>query len=98
MSERQEIRKRWTVWHLVAALAAVLAGVLATHNAWQDIYRIAMVDPEASHILLVPIAITWLVWVRKGRFRQCQPHRSLIGTAMILIGWLLWDRGYRGGE
>src|ERR1051325_8372488 len=98
VKDRHQGRRQWTIWPLVFALLAVTAGVLATHNAWLDMYRIAMVDEESSHIFLVPIAVMWLVWGREGRFRQCQPHRSLIGTVLIGIGWLMWDRGYRGGD
>ncbi len=98
MTERHEHRKQWTVWHLVAAVLAIAAGVFATRNAWGDMFHIAMVDDESSHVLLVPIAVAWLVWVRKGRIRQCQPSRSLIGTALIGGGWFMWDLGYRGGE
>ena len=33
----------------------VTIGFLVTLDVWADIYRIAMRDEEASHILLVPI-------------------------------------------
>src|SRR4051812_2909844 len=95
MTQPREIRKTWTVWHLIAAIGLVAVGILCTFNAWQDMFHIAMLDEESSHVLLVPIAVAWLVFVRKGRFAQCRPIPSLIGTLLIGIGWLMWDRGYR---
>jgi len=91
----EERRKGWTIWHAVAAAVAMVVGVFLTRNAWEDMLRIALMDEESSHVLLVPIALVWLVWVRKGRFRQCRPSRSFIGTALIGIGWVFWDVGYR---
>jgi hypothetical protein len=44
MSERHEHRRQWTMWHLVAALLAIAAGMYATRNAWADMFHIAMVD------------------------------------------------------
>jgi exosortase len=95
MKHRADERRGWTIWHLIAAMGLVLLGIYFTSNAWLDMFHIALSDEESSHVLLVPIAVAWLVWVRKGRFRQCRPARSLIGTALIGIGWLLWDVGYR---
>src|SRR5689334_4760798 len=95
MTRIGEERRSWTIWHAVAAVAALAIGILLTRNAWEDMLRIAVMDEESSHVLLVPIALVWLVWVRKGRFKQCRPGRSFIGTALIGIGWMLWDMGYR---
>jgi len=80
---------------LVAAIVAVVLGMVFTRNAWGDMFHIAMLDEESSHVLLVPVAVVWLLWVRKGRFRQCRPARSFIGTALIGIGWAMWHVGYR---
>lgn len=84
-----------TRWHLIgglllAGLAAIVAGA-----AWRDLLKIAWLDREASHVLLVPVVVFWLVWVRRGRLRSCCPNGRMLGTFIIGIGWLLWSIGYR---
>jgi exosortase len=88
-------RNGWTIWHVMAAVALALVSVAITLPAWADMWRIAMKDEESSHVLLVPVAVLWLVWVRRARFRQCKPNRSLLGAAVIGAGWFLWSIGYR---
>jgi exosortase len=83
------------VWHWVATVVLVAWSVYVTQMAWTDMLRIAWVDEESSHILLVPIAVAWLVWVRQGRLRQCRPGPSLLGAVFIGLGWLMWSMGYR---
>jgi exosortase len=80
------------VWLGIAALAAV--GLVATWDAWTDILRIAMTDEEQSHIILVPIVVAWMVWVRRGRLRRFRPWGTLIGPVCVAIGWLLSRVGY----
>jgi exosortase len=47
---------------------------------------IALKDEEASHILLVPIVMAWLFWVRRCRVRMCAAKFSFTGTAITLTG------------
>ena len=67
-----------------AALAAV--GFALTYEAWADLLRIALRDEEASHALLVPVIVAWLVWVRRGRIRHCRPIGRWIGPVVAAIG------------
>lgn len=87
-------RNGWSAWHLPAAVAAagVVSAILA--DVWRDILRLAG-DEEASHIWLVPLAVVWLVLVRRGRFRQCRPTGGLVGSLIIAVGGFLWSYGYR---
>ena len=87
-------RNSWTVWHLLACLGLVAAGVAVTFSAWADMARIAWQDEEASHLFLVPIVALWLIWVRRGRLRYCYPKPTLISPALIAIGWLVSWIGY----
>ena len=75
------------------ALAIITAGVGAwiTLDAWSDIYRIAMRDEESSHIFLVPIVAGALVWIRRGRWRQCKAVGTWVGPLIVLLGWLLYS-------
>jgi exosortase len=84
----------WAPWHALAAVLMGVAGVLATRQAWADIYFIASKDEEASHILLVPIVAAWMFWVRRARLRYCAPRGQMIGPPIVAIGWLLSMSGF----
>lgn len=88
-------RNGWTAWHVYAALAMVTACVVIAGNAWADLSTIGWKDEESSHVLLVPLVVAWLVWVRRGRLRSCEPGRRMIGTFLVAIGWFMWSFGYR---
>jgi exosortase len=85
---------RWTAWHVVAALFMAAAGVWATRAAWADIHHIASVDPEYSHVFLVPLVAFWMVWVRRMRFRHCRPTGMLLGPIIAAAGWAVSSYGY----
>jgi exosortase len=88
---------RLTKWHALAALVMALLGVLATWPAWADIYHIASVDEEYSHIFIVPLVAFYLVWVRRMRFRHCRPGTFIVGPAMVVAGWIFSSYGFRHG-
>jgi exosortase len=88
------MRNGWTRWHLWGALAMVLVAAAATLEVWRDLLRVGLVDEEASSILLAPLAVAWLVWVRRRRFRQCSPGGKIVGTGILALGWLAWSYGY----
>ena len=88
-------RNGWTFWHFSAALTLVVACVVIAGNAWADLSTIGWRDEESSHVLLVPLVVAWLIWVRRGRLRGCEPGGRLIGTFFIAVGWFLWSFGYR---
>jgi exosortase len=85
----------WTNRRLAVALGVVALAILAALPAWLDIFHIARVDEEASHIWLVPIVVAWLVWVRRGRFRYCLPRPTFLGPLFVAIGCLISIIGYR---
>jgi exosortase len=82
------------VWHVVAAVAMVAVGVAVTFDAWADIYHIASIDEEYSHIFLVPIVAAYLVWVRRVRFRFCTPTGTMIGPVLAAAGWGISAYGF----
>jgi len=88
-------KQGWRPHHLVLAAVLMTAGVLATASAWADMFRIAWVDEECGHALLVFPAFAWLAWIRRGRLRLCQPRGQWLGTFMIAVGWLIWSIGFR---
>lgn len=88
------INQRWSVWHVIAAAVMVGLGVAVTFDAWADIYRIASIDEEYSHIFLVPVVAAYLVWVRRVRFRFCTPTGTMAGPVLAVAGWGLSAYGF----
>jgi len=86
-------RNGWSPRHLWLGALLVGLGVLVTFDVWADIHRIAMKDEESSHVFLVPIVVAWLVWVRRGRFRQVIPWGVLTGPVLVLVGCALYTVG-----
>ncbi|NBC11620.1 MAG: hypothetical protein GVY24_07815 [Planctomycetes bacterium] len=72
---------------LAQMAALVLLGVASTFDAWVDIFTIAWRDPESSQVLLAPLVIAWLVWVRRQRIRQTSRRGMWLGPVIILAGW-----------
>jgi len=88
---------RWTRWHAVAASAMALLGVLATFDAWRDMYNWARLDEEYSHIFLIPMIALCMIWVRRHRFRHCKPTGTPLGLVLAAIGWVAHEYGYYHG-
>jgi exosortase len=85
------------LWHVAAAGALVTLSVLTTIEAWADIWHIASIDEEYSHIFIVPIVAAVLIWIRRSRLRHCRPTGTMLGPVMAGIGWFCWSYGYANG-
>lgn len=88
------LNDRWSAWHVIAGVLMVALGVAVTFDAWADIYHIASIDEEYSHIFLVPIVAAYLVWVRRVRFRFCTPTGTMIGPVLAAAGWGISAYGF----
>ena len=88
-------RYGWSGRHVWLVIVMVACGVAATAPAWIDIFRIATIDEEASHVFLVFPVAAWLVWVRRARLRRCQPRGTMIGPVFVLVGWAFSAWGFR---
>ncbi|MCC7205522.1 MAG: exosortase/archaeosortase family protein [Phycisphaeraceae bacterium] len=91
------LRRPWTPWHILGALALAALSVLIMRRAWFDIFQIARGDEEASHILLVPIVAAWLIWVRRERLRMTLPKGQWIGPLIVAAGWTCSWYGFHHG-
>jgi exosortase len=76
------------------AAALAVGAVAVTFDAWRDAWRIGQTDEECSYVLLAPIVIGWLVWVRRGRLHNCPIRGGWLGLLIGLAGWLIFWRGY----
>jgi len=92
---RRTLPYRWSARKLAAAGLLALIGLLITIDGWADIFHIAWVDEESSHIFLVLPICAWLIWVRRLRLRYCQVKPSYVGVAIIALGWAMSSFGYR---
>src|SRR5258706_5166249 len=77
----------------IAALM-VAAAMLIMFDAWKDIYRLGKADEELSYVLLAPVMIVWLAWVRKNQIHNCPLRRGWVGIAILAVGWAVHAFGY----
>ena len=89
--------ERWTLGHVVVAAVMAGLGVLATLDAWRDIFHIAWRDGENNHVFLVPIVAGWMIFARRFRFRHCKPSGTMTGLMVVCIGWVISTFGYYHG-
>lgn len=85
---------RWTAWHVTAATFMGTLAVLATWDAWSDIFLIARRNEEYSHIFLVPLVAAAMIYVRRARFRYCKPTGTAIGFVIAAVGWAVHVFGF----
>lgn len=79
---------------IIQCLVLLALGVLATLDAWSDIFHIAIRDEEQSHVLLAPVVAAWMFWVRLGRLRRYHPVGRLAGPVIVALGWGFSYIGY----
>lgn len=74
-------------WRNIAGAIVLLAiGVWVRWADWKDIWIIFMRDQEASHVILAPIVVACLVWVRRERLQRIQLKTSWLGPIVVALG------------
>jgi exosortase len=78
------------------AVAAGLASaaVATTFDAWADILRLGLADEELSYLLLAPVVIGWLAWVRRDRLRAGSVRSGWVGLIVLAFGWFVYAYGF----
>jgi exosortase len=71
---------------LASLMVLATAAIALTWDAWRDMARLAMRDEESSHILLVPLVVFWLAWVRRSRLRHCRRIGTWVGPVIAAVG------------
>lgn len=85
---------RWTQWHVLGAAFMGTLAVLATFDAWSDIFLIARKNEEYSHIFLVPFVAAAMIYVRRARFRYCKSTGTALGFIIAGLGWCIHVFGF----
>jgi exosortase len=80
---------------IALGVAAAIATILLMFESWRDIVMMGIKDEETGHVLLVPLVVVWLVWVRRGRFARWSAEPSWLGVVFMAVGWFCWSFGYR---
>ena len=80
---------------LLALLGAM--AVFAARDVWQHIFTVGLGDEEQSHILIAPVVVVWLAWLRRDRLRLTPHAPSLLGPLTIAGGYGLSVYGFSGG-
>ena len=61
-------------------------GIWVRWDDWVDIWNIFLRDEEASHVILTPIVVAALIWVRRERLRKIHLRTSWLGPAFVAVG------------
>lgn len=75
----------WTVMSASVFVLMLAAAVYAFRTPLADILNVALRDEEQSHILLAPLVIVWLIWLRRSRLRLLGVLPNLLGPLIVLV-------------
>ncbi|MCE5187083.1 MAG: exosortase [Planctomycetaceae bacterium] len=77
---------RQNLWSAVNASLLLLAVLVVTYwDTLKDLWSVWLRSDEYSSGLLVPVVAMYILWSRRGRFRQvCRPNPSMWGLAALL--------------
>ncbi len=87
------------------AILLIAVSALATSEAWREILRLFWIDEQASHGLLVPLAVFLLVAARRARLQNLPLRCHWLGPATVFVGLVSWiiswhtdfQTGWHGG-
>lgn len=82
----------WTraLVHLALAWAVLL---LLTYSEWREMAHQWWHVDTYSHILLIPLIVGWLVWLRRDELAKVQPQGWWPGLGLVMAGLLAWAVG-----
>lgn len=91
------LRKSWKFSDGVLLVGLSALAIFAAADIWQNIFEIGLGDEEQSHILIAPVVVVWLAWLRRDRLRLTPHGPSLLGPFVVLGGYGLSVYGFAGG-
>ncbi len=87
------MRRSWRFLDGMMVAVLVAIAIYATRDVWMDIVGLAIRSEESSYILLTPLVVGWLAWLRRERVRYCRPRPTPFGAVVIAAGWGLMALG-----
>ena len=78
-----------SVAHLLLGGFFAALAIWATWWAWVDAWRLVDTNGDNSHVLMVPLVVVALAWVRRERMPHVRVTGRYVGIAGILAGWTL---------
>ncbi len=94
MLPRRLQKNGWTNTHVASVVVLTLLGVAATLPAWIDILRIVLVSETHRYLVMVPVIVIWLVWVRRVRSTVTHPATGWPGLALTILGGCVYVIGH----
>lgn len=79
---------------VLTASTLALAAAAILLPAWRDIFRLGLRDEELSYVLLAPVMIACLAWVRRGLLAKCRARGGWLGLIILAFGWAIYSYGY----
>lgn len=79
-------RPKLTIQRVIVAFAFAGLAVLASWWAWVDLVGLIDLHGQNGHIVLVPLAIAILVWVRRQRIAYIRVGTRVLGPALAAVG------------
>ncbi|MBI1335768.1 MAG: exosortase [Phycisphaera sp.] len=68
------------VWTLLSAAALV-----ASADAWVDVWRLAGENADSGHVYLAPIIAAWLLWVRRHRLKELDGEGRWVALPIVVF-------------
>ena len=83
------------VWRTSLMMLAVASALLmaVTAREWGEMLHQWWDIDSYNHILLVPLIVAWLVWLKLEELLELLPRGSVLGLALVAAGLALWLLG-----
>src|SRR5215510_7525404 len=78
----------------VATLTVLIAMIYGT--SMFEMFRVWLTDPNASHGMLIPPLVAYLVWMRWDRVATLPANQESKGLMLTLLGCVLYLLGQLG--
>lgn len=91
------LRRNWKFSDGVLLVGLSVLAIVAAKDIWQNMFEIGFGDEEQSHILIAPIVVIWLAWLRRDRLRLTPHAPSFLGPIVVLGGYGMSVYGFEVG-
>jgi len=79
---------------VLTAFALVILTALVLSDAWISIAQIAWAHEEQGYVLLAPMMVAWLLYIRKEEFAACRARGGWLGLLILAAGLFVYWYGF----